>query len=109
MISILLARRKFQSILQRLNKGRLIRPDSCSRKTAPSGALEHNQSYQTPRRLFIFLIATVLPSLLRRIMPTAFTRLRLVSDGRRLEMLVLRRGVSGDAQVKPSFRVSSSV
>lgn len=42
-------------------------------------------------------------------MLTAFTRLRLVSDGRRLTMLVLRGGVSGDAQVKPSFGVGSSV
>ena len=40
---------------------------------------------------------------------TAFTRLRLVSDGRRPEMLVLRRGVSDDTQVKPSFGVGSSV
>jgi hypothetical protein len=38
-------------------------------------------------------------------MLAAFTRLRLVSDGRRPTMLVLRRGVSGDAQVKPSFGV----
>jgi hypothetical protein len=43
------------------------------------------------------------------IMLTAFTRLRLVSEGRRPTMLVLRRGVSGDAQVKPSFGVGSSV
>jgi hypothetical protein len=41
-------------------------------------------------------------------MLTTFTRLRLVSDGRRTTMLVLRRGVSGDTQVKPSFRVGSS-
>lgn len=42
-------------------------------------------------------------SLLRRIMLTAFTRLRLVSDGRRPPMLVLRRGVPGDTQVKRPF------
>lgn len=43
------------------------------------------------------------------IMLTASTRLPLVSEGRRPTMLVLRRAVSGDAQVKPSFGVGSSV
>lgn len=40
-------------------------------------------------------------------MLTAFTRLRLVSDGRRPTMLVRRRGVSGDTQIKLPFRVGS--
>jgi hypothetical protein len=40
-------------------------------------------------------------------MLTAFTRLRLVSDARRPEMLVLRRGVFGDTQVKPFVGVGS--
>ena len=33
--------------------GRLIRLDYVFRKTAPGGALKHNQSYQTPRLLFL--------------------------------------------------------
>jgi hypothetical protein len=42
-------------------------------------------------------------------MLTAFTRLRLVSDGPTSDIFLLRRGVYDDTQVKPSFRVGSSV
>jgi len=61
---------------------------SCSRKTAPGVALEHNQSYQDASpSIHFFIPAVTSPG----IMLTAFTRLRLVSDGRRPTMLVLRR------------------
>ena len=72
------------------------------------GALKHNQSYQDASpSIYFFLIATVLQSLLRALCLTVFTRLRLVSDGRRQTMIVLRRGVFGDTQVKPFVGLGS--
>jgi hypothetical protein len=63
------------------------------------GALKHNQSWKESSELsgrlavyLFFLIAMVLPALLRRILLRAFTRRRLVSGGRPT-MLVLRLGV----------------
>jgi hypothetical protein len=53
------------------------------------GALKHNQSYQDASPSIHFSDRTVLLGTSSGIMFTAFTRLRLVSDGRRPTMLVL--------------------
>ena len=67
---------------------------------APGGALEHNQSYQDASPSIHFFVCHGLAVTSSSIMFTAFTRLRLVSDGRCPTMLVLGRGVPRDAQVK---------
>jgi hypothetical protein len=72
-------------------------------------ALEHNQSYQDASPSIHFSECQGPAVTSSGIMLTVFTRLRLASDGGRPTMLVLRRGVSADAQVKPSFGVGSSV
>jgi len=75
-----------------INKdGRLIRLDYVFRKTAPGGALKHNQSYQTPRLLFLFLISTALQLLKRMYCVWRCTRLRLVSHTHKLESSTTER------------------
>ena len=65
----------------KLNKdGRLIRLDYVFRKTAPDGALKHNQSYQNASPSIPFLlISKVLQLLKRTCCVWGCTRLRLVS------------------------------
>ena len=93
-----------------LNKdGRLIRADYVLANPRLPARSNMISLIRTPRLLFISSDATVLLSLLRAFMLTAITRLRLVSGGQRPTMLMLRRGVFGDAQVKLRFEVGSPV
>src|ERR1043166_494389 len=99
MINTLMSARKLQSFWEKTQQGRSSDKTGLYSRKTRLAALEHNQSYQdaSPSIHFFSLIPTPRQTLLRRIMLTTFTRLRLVSDGRRPPMLVLRPGRSGDA------------
>ena len=62
--------------------GRLIRPDYVLAKSAPDGALEHNQSYQDASpSIYFFLIATVLHHLFVALIRTALFTLQIGRQG----------------------------
>ena len=74
-----------------------------SKLAAPGDARKHNQSYQTPRLLFLFSDYHGTESLLPALCLSTFTRLRLVSGGRHPKILVHTMRVLGDTLVNHWF------